>query len=318
MPLSAEIPPSPEKRGTRGYLDQLKESMVENSKKIFDWFKTLFTKSKEKGLKETLMGSFLGFLSIFERAEKLNEDGKTEPQTPAEAPRLAETQAHLDQLAQNVGLPPLDHTKLKHWDPNIQDWKKQDPDALMGYRKMEKPNDKGEFWTLCSATALGNLKRFVKMAGGREKKVVVIDNVKDIDNLEAILRSPQTPKKFKDVDLTGMTFNDIRHIIPQGDADKVQLFYQRIDTPRYYGNPNDMVNKLNASGITICDISTTGSTAKQHRCMGFKALDGNWYIIDPYSRADHLTTPIPFLNYKTTIHFVVPIQIEKPAPMAVA
>lgn len=109
---------------------------MNNAKKVFDWFKDLFTKSKEKGLGATLMGPFVGFLRFLDTLGKKDEkSAPTETARPAEAPAVAETQTQLEQLQSS--LPALfDHTKFE-----------------------SKPYEVSERTgiTLCSGTALKNL-----------------------------------------------------------------------------------------------------------------------------------------------------------------
>jgi hypothetical protein len=137
MPLTPETPKStaPE----RGYepkeqLRRLREDTFPN--RILDWFKSLFTKPETREDGKTLWGSFIGFLSALGREKEPDAPKGSEPQKPIETHHLAETQTQLDQLAQNMGMGPLDHTQLK---------------------SEEYEMNKDKTITLCSGTALKNL-----------------------------------------------------------------------------------------------------------------------------------------------------------------
>lgn len=135
--MDFELPKSPERKPTQGLLEQLKEATVENSKKVLDWFKELFTKTKEKGLKATLMGPFVGFLNFMDSLGK-NEPNPQEALREADRPApTPEIRGQLDTL--RSALPSLfDHTQLE-----------SDPYEVSERTKV----------TLCSGTAFKNLRK---------------------------------------------------------------------------------------------------------------------------------------------------------------
>ncbi|MBI5422122.1 hypothetical protein HZA44_03235 [Candidatus Peregrinibacteria bacterium] len=133
--MDFELPKSPVRKPTQGLLEQLKEVTVEHSKKVFDWFKELFTKTKEKGLKATLMGPFVGFLNFMDSLGKNEPASKEEPQETVRS--NPEIRGQLDTL--RSALPSLfDHTQLE-----------SEPYEVSERTKV----------TLCSGTALKNLQK---------------------------------------------------------------------------------------------------------------------------------------------------------------
>jgi hypothetical protein len=123
FPLGIETPQRPKLQDTKGTLEQLKESTLEGSKKIFNWFKNLFTNNKEdpssdpkkKGLLATMMGPFVGFLKLMESL------GKNKPEAGQTAESLNELQQQVGQtpeaLAQAATTPTPNKTPTTSIDP---------------------------------------------------------------------------------------------------------------------------------------------------------------------------------------------------------
>ncbi|MCK5611098.1 hypothetical protein KAR91_55000, partial [Candidatus Pacearchaeota archaeon] len=76
-------------------LGGLLETVINQSKDIFKWFGNLFENIKEKGLKESLMGPFIGFLSFAENLGK-NEKEASEKTKPTPSSQVARAELKKD------------------------------------------------------------------------------------------------------------------------------------------------------------------------------------------------------------------------------
>ncbi len=278
-----EIPQRPEPKDTKGTLEQLKESTVEGYRKIFDWFKNLFTKNKvesptdpnKKGFLATMMGPFVGILNFIDSLGKKKEGNtETTTETNPETPAAPETAAQLEQLAQNINLTPLDHTKLK-----------SEPYEM----------NKDQTITLCSGTGLKNLYKL----GCRHifKASEAVEDLKKDQN-----------KKFDG--------------LPSGDAYMVRNFYtmSRYHTKITGGlnakENHKLVAPLDASGMRVADVLVDSRSDYNHRASAFKSsVDGHWYVLDPY-RHDRSPDPIRIEEYQGNIEFVVPMKQDATPSLA--
>jgi len=281
-----EIPQWPESKDkdTKESLGQLAADVP---KKIFEWFKNYFTKTKEKGQVATLMGPLVYFVnfivSLGKRKEGSSEaSNETSPEpTPPENP---ETTAQLNQLANQIEVPSFDQTKIES----------------TGF---EIGNDG---WTLCSGTACKTI----------NKLVPGLKNVKAKDVVEALTKNTP-PSQIPDPNVRRVVEANQKGenpvalgFVPQGNADEVELYFAR--TSRLMGNNliqganyKEMQDQLTSRGFSVCDIIVAGSTKYDHRAVGFLGHDGKWYILDPYFKPDHSTKPIPFEQYNNRIVIVV-------------
>lgn len=289
---------------------------VESMKKsanLLDWLSDLFKSNEKLAKKIPFVGMLIGLINLiskFRKSETVDEtaDSDTESQLEALAGTVgledkafeSELEAILKNERENpkVESKPYDLDTFKHigkekakedMTPEEIDERKNDPRRLIGYMKAESG------WTLCSGTAMGNLKKLVQLSGSEKKKVVVIRNLNDI---KRIIKSVKDDPSLS-----------LKDFIPQGDADKVEYFYQKTQAEMKFGLKEDMIKALDASGKTLCDVVTHGSSKYGHRSVGFKATDGKWYVIDPYKKYNGQisTKPIPFEEYDLRVKFVVPI-----------
>lgn len=288
---------------------------VESAKKsgnLLEWLSDFF-KSNEKAIsKIPFVGALIGLINLIIKYQEISE-GKPDTESRLEAlagtietdegePEV--TDSELEEILKKESestkpkSKPYDLNAFKHigkekkkedMTPEEIDERENDPRRLIGYIKAESG------WTLCSGTAMGNLKKLVQLSGSEKKKVVVIRN---LDDIKRIIKSVKDDPSLS-----------LKDFIPQGDADKVEYFYQKTQAEMKFGLKEDMIEALDASGKTLCDVVTHGSSKYGHRSVGFKATDGKWYVVDPYKKykGQISTKPIPFEEYEVRVKFVVPI-----------
>jgi hypothetical protein len=310
-------------------LEKVAEKSVETAKTLWTRFAE-FIKKTPLGKLADLMPSLTGILAWFAKGKV---ESVEEEQEGVEEESIATTTTELREAMGISKIPPKEYdlNTLKHPDPNKKS-NEQDKDALVGYLKNEKTN-----WTLCSGTALGNLKRLIDIAGCEEKVIVRVGGANDIDIIAQIVggnidldnltkgQEVKVQSLFANLKLNELKSKiqngtiHLNDLIPQGNANMVETFYNRTDRETKRGSPTMMVKRLNDSGKTLCDIVTAGSTHYGHRSMGIKS-GGKWYVIDPYLtyKNQKSTRPIPFEKYakilddrKNPIQFVIPIDTSK-------
>lgn len=267
-------------------LGSVLEMVVKQSKDIFKWFGNFFDKVKEKGLKESLMGPFIGFLNS---TESLPKEEKESPKKKEIVKKEKSPEA-----IKETDSAELARLKLKK---EIEEAKaKPKPEPFDQDILKSNPWEVGENGiTLCSKTAKLNLSM---LAHGK--------------TFASVRPHPDTQEDIKKIRENAKAGEyRLEDVIPTGNADDIQQFYI---TARHedlvFGDAKEKIRTLNLSGKTVCDIVTKGSTKYDHRAAGFKGNDGNWYVLDPY-RSKRETNPIPFQDYEEKYHtdilFVVPI-----------
>lgn len=267
-------------------LSEIAKATVESSKKIFSWFSEFF-KAKKKDIKEKgfIMGAFAGFLNNVlgfgkEKEEKKEEKGKEEEKKEAPV-AAAEARANLkkdvEKKRKAEAPKPFDQTAIKS-------------------NPYEKPGKN----TLCSKTAKLNLEMLFRKAGVFDKKI-----------FKPIRRGRNAKVDIQKIrDEAAAEKYNLKDVIPTGNADEIEQFYLETHARIIRGNTKEKIHQLNLTGKTVCDIVTFGSTMYGHRSVGFKGIDGNWYVLDPY-RYRKRKDPISFEEYEkkfgADIKFVIPI-----------
>ncbi len=273
---------------THEVLGNLVEEVTKQSKNIFKWFEGLFNNTTDKdGVKESLMGSFIGFLNLTASLGKKEKNDNEEPVETSEEVATVPTQPKPapSEVARAELKKEVDQAKLKP-QPKPFD---QNTVRSNGVEKDQNG------MTLCSLTAKRNIKM---LAPGK-----TFASIRGKPNTQGdIKKIRERAKKGK---------YRLEDVIPTGNADDVQQFYL---TARhedcFFGNAQEKIRKLNLSGKTVCDILTQGGTKFDHRAAGFKGNDGKWYVLDPY-RMRGSTEPVLYEDYEEKFHvdvlFVVPI-----------
>ncbi len=307
-PETSQAPsPRPERSKKRPKKVPTLNELAETTKKVADslWksltgFVTKLSTKDSKGLMPALTGILAlftkGFQNLPGKLSKKIEEGKerreNKKRKKAEKEKMGKK---LKKIKTNVKLNELmgkikpeqkrfDHTKIKSHPFQRGRSSKKYPKGI----------------TLCSLTAKKNLEM---LCPGKIYR--------------SIRSKPHTKADIQKVreDAAAGKF-DIKDVMPTGNADDVQQFYLALRKPDMItGNlPKDYIEQLNETNKTVCDILTFGSTKYDHRAAGFKGIDGNWYVLDPYKRGGS-TAPMLFEDYivknKIDIGFVVPINTSR-------
>lgn len=274
------------------------EKPIEMITKLWGKFSEMIVGLDKKFL-TPLMAPFIGILNSFAdmNPDKKKKDKEKEKESPkpktAEKPKTKKggkkeavkanatkegTKEGLKGLMGEIeqGQKPFDHTKIRS--------------------NLYEVGSSGT--TLCSLTAKKNLKMlcpgkiFISIRGGRLAK-------EDIQKI----RDEAKAGKF-----------DLKDIIPTGNADEIEQFYLETHAHLIRGNTQEKITQMDSTGKTVMDIVTFGGTRYGHRAAGFKGLDRNWYVLDPY-RYQKRTEPILFEEYVekygSDIKFVVPIDTSR-------
>ncbi len=290
--MNFELPKSTVRKTTLGLLELITDVTVENSKKVLNWFKALFTTSNEKGLKATLMGPFVGILNIL---DSLGKGGAPQDETleaPIASPPSPETRNQLDTLrsatkkgssSENEGREAAREAPLPT--PQIRgqlDTLRSSLPSLLDHTQLKSApfdRDKQTKTTLCSTTALINLQ---KMGCSRLFRATTA-----------------TASLEKDP-------NALWPGVPAGNAVDVKNFYNKSRHHTKFKGPNPLV-QLNNCKENLADILVKSSSRFGHRAVAFKSEnDDCWYILDPY-RPPYDIKPIPFEEYNGEILFAIPI-----------